>query len=162
MIIFVIEMVNPKKRTLDIKKGKKQVNKSKDVKIKDLKISDRNTVKGIKFATYDKTYRAIVEFEEPINDIEKINELNDFIISQKTPTRVLRRRTDKTRKRRVKSIKFKLLNKKKIRLETRTQSGLYIKELIHGDEGRTNPNISELVNNKVKKIELDVIKIHWD
>ncbi|MEK6910102.1 MAG: hypothetical protein AABW61_03445 [Candidatus Aenigmatarchaeota archaeon] len=37
-----------------------------------------------------------------------------------------------------------------------------MKELITGDEGRTQPNVSGLINNKVKKLSLDVIKIHSD
>jgi tRNA pseudouridine synthase 10 len=47
-----------------------------------------------------------------------------------------------------------------LELQITGESGLYIKELISGDEGRTEPNISELLDNKVKKISLDVIKIH--
>jgi tRNA pseudouridine synthase 10 len=64
------------------------------------------------------------------------------------------------RKRIVKEISWKLMGKKKCVFRIRAQSGLYIKELITGDQGRTNPNISELISNKPKKIKLDVIKIH--
>ena len=41
----------------------------------------------------------------------------------------------------------------------KTQGGLYIKELISGDEGRSQPNISELLNNKSICEELDVIEV---
>jgi tRNA pseudouridine synthase 10 len=60
----------------------------------------------------------------------------------------------------VKSISWKLLDKKRLKLIIMAESGLYIKELITGDEGRTKPNVTDLLNNKVKKINLDVIKIH--
>ena len=53
-------------------------------------------------------------------------------------------------------------SKKKVEFKITTQAGLYVKEFISGDEGRTEPSISGLLNNKVKKIELDVIKIHCD
>ena len=159
---FVLELINPIKRTVDLKVIKKELNKSKKVKTKDLKVVERNIIRRIKFAKYDKTYKAIVEFEDTVKNLNKINELNDGVITQKTPTRVLRRRSDKIRKRKVKNIKFKVLNKNKVQFEIKTQSGLYVKELINGDEGRTEPNISGLINNKVKNIELDVIKIYCD
>jgi len=157
---FVIEIINPIKRKIDLKQVLREVNKSKKVKIKKLKIVDKNVVREIKFADYDKTYRAIVEFERSVLSLKKVDELKNTIISQKTPIRVLKRRSDKMRRRKVKDMKYKLLNKKKVEFEIRTQSGLYVKELISGDEGRTEPSISSLLDNKVKKIELDVIKIH--
>jgi tRNA pseudouridine synthase 10 len=159
---FVIEMVDPKKRKIKLNESMKEINKSKKVKVKGLKIVNKEIIKKIKFADYDKTYKAIVEFENPVEGLKKVNELRDAVITQKTPIRVLRRRVDKTRKRKVKSIKYKVLSNKKVELTIKTQSGLYIKELINGDDGRTQPNVSDLIKNKVKKIDLDVIRIHCD
>lgn len=157
---FVIEVLNPKKRQVNLKKLAKEVNKSKHVKVKDLKLVDRSVVKMLKAAKPDKTYRAIVTFSKPVKDLVKLKTLEGAVINQQTPTRVLQRRVDMLRKRRVKKIRYKLISPKKIELVVRAQSGLYIKELIHGDNGRTTPNVQELLNNKVKNIELDVIKIH--
>ena len=159
---FVLELITPIKRKIDLKKVKSELNKSKKVKVKDLKIVGKEVVRGVKFADYDKTYRAIVVFEKPVENIKKLNELKEAIITQKTPIRVLKRRADKIRKRRLKDIKYNSLSKNKIELVVKTQSGLYVKELITGDDGRTEPSVSDLLNNKVKKIELDVIKIHCD
>jgi tRNA pseudouridine synthase 10 len=159
---FVLELINPLKRKVDLKKARKEINKSKKVRVKDLKVVDREVVKKIKFADYDKTYRAVVEFEKPVENLKRLKELEGAIISQKTPTRVLRRRSDRIRKRKVKRITYKLLSKKRVELEITAQSGLYVKELITGNEGRTEPSISSLINNKVKNVELDVIKIHGD
>jgi len=156
---FVLEIVDPKKRKIQLNESMKEANKSKKVKVKCLKIVGKELVKKIKFADYDKTYRAIVEFENPVEGLKKVTELKNAVITQKTPIRVLRRRVDKTRKRKVKNIKYKLLSNKKVEFKIRTQSGLYVKELISGDEDRTEPSISSLLDNKVKKIELDVIKI---
>ncbi|MBU5689216.1 MAG: tRNA pseudouridine(54/55) synthase Pus10 [Candidatus Aenigmarchaeota archaeon] len=157
---FVIEVINPKKRKVDLKKLLKEINKNKYVKVKDLKIVDRSVVKQLKAAKPDKTYRAIITFSKPLKDLSKLKSLEGTIINQQTPIRVLQRRADMLRKRKVKKIRYKLLSNKKLQLIVRAQSGLYIKELIHGDNGRTKPNIQELLNNKVKNIELDVIKIH--
>jgi len=159
---FVLEIIEPLKRGIRLNESMKEVNKSKKVKVKDLKIVDKEIVKKIKFADYDKTYKAIVEFENPVEGLKKISELKNTIITQKTPIRVLRRRVDKIRKRKIKDIKYKLLSSKKAEFTIKSQSGLYIKELISGDDGRTQPNVSDLIKNKVKKIDLDVIKIHCD
>ncbi|MEM5799408.1 MAG: tRNA pseudouridine(54/55) synthase Pus10 [Candidatus Aenigmatarchaeota archaeon] len=157
---FVIEVINPRKRKVDLKKLAKEINKKKYVKVKDLKIVDRSVVKQLKAAKPDKTYRAIITFSKPLKDLSKLKQLECIVINQQTPIRVLQRRADMLRKRKVKKIKYKLLSNKKLELIIRAQSGLYIKELIHGDNGRTQPNVQELLNNKVKNIELDVIKIH--
>lgn len=78
---------------------------------------------------------------------------------QQTPLRVRHRRADKMRKRSVKRFSYKIVGNKRMQFKVRAESGLYIKELITGDEGRTQPNASELLENKVKKLSLDVIKI---
>ena len=159
---FVLELINPVKRKIDLKKVRKELKKSKRVRVKDLKIVGKDVVRKIKFADYDKTYKAVVMFENPVKSLKRLDELKNTMITQRTPIRVLRRRSDKIRRRRVKDIRYKVLSKKKVEFKITTQSGLYVKELITGDEGRTEPSISSLLNNKVKKIELDVIKIHCD
>ncbi|MEM5773029.1 MAG: tRNA pseudouridine(54/55) synthase Pus10 [Candidatus Aenigmatarchaeota archaeon] len=159
---FVIELVKPLKRKINLKGMEKEINKSKKVKVKLLKLVDKNLVVRLKSEKSDKTYLAEVEFEEEIDrkKLKELKKLEGQVILQKTPLRVIHRRADKARKRIVKKISWKILDKKKCVFKIRAQSGLYIKELISGDEGRTSPNISELISNKPKKIKLDVIKIH--
>ncbi len=156
---FVIEITEPKIREIDLKKIIKEINKGK-VNVKHLKFADMKTVRLIKLAKPDKTYRAIIALEKPIDkkDLVKLKKLKG-IIKQRTPKRVLHRRADKLRKREVKDIKFKIINKKKIEITVTTEAGLYIKELISGDEGRTKPSVSELLGQKAVCKILDVIKI---
>lgn len=159
---FVIEMARPLKRKINLKKIEKIINKSKKVKVRVLKFVQKDLIKKIKFAQIDKTYLAVVDFTKAI-DKKKLKLLKSIIkepIMQQTPSRVVHRRANKMRKRLVKSISWKILGKKKLELKIKAQSGLYIKELISGDESRTRPNISEILENKVKKIILDVVKIH--
>jgi tRNA pseudouridine synthase 10 len=159
---FVIELVKPMVRKMDLKKITAEINKSKKVNVKNLKIADKATINELKFAKIDKTYLADVQFSKPI-DKKKLKELKKFVgmaILQQTPRRVVHRRADKTRKRMVKAISWKQTGKKQLELKIRGESGLYIKELINGDEGRTQPNIADMLDNKVKKITLDIIKIH--
>jgi tRNA pseudouridine synthase 10 len=159
---FVIELIKPIKRKIDLKKAEKQINKSKKVKVSGLKFVTKDLIRKIKTERIDKTYLAEIEFKKPIekNKLKELKILTKEPILQKTPLRVVHRRADKFRKRGVKKISWKLLSKKKLQLKIRAESGLYIKELITGDEGRTKPNVAEILKNKPKKIQLDVIKIH--
>jgi len=159
---FVIELVKPNKRKIDLKKIQNKINKSRKVKAKNLRIVEKDLIEKIKSERLDKSYLAEVEFEKNIDKqkIKELKKLEKATIIQKTPTRVVHRRADIIRKRDVKKISWELKGKKKLEIRIKTEAGLYIKELITGDEGRTNPNVADLISNKVKKISLDVIKIH--
>ncbi|HOG74288.1 MAG TPA: tRNA pseudouridine(54/55) synthase Pus10, partial [Methanofastidiosum sp.] len=88
----------------------------------------------------------------------KIEEFfNDREIYQETPNRVIHRRADKTRIRKV----YKVLTSKEncTSLEIHCDGGLYIKELISGDEERTNPSIAEVLGKNINCVLLDVISI---
>jgi tRNA pseudouridine synthase 10 len=161
---FVIEIIKPKIRRINLKEIEKKINKSKKVKVRNFKIvkDGRQLIRKLKADRSDKTYLALVGFEKEIDKekLKDLKKLNGAIIFQKTPIRVLARRADKERKRKVIKISYELVNKKTLKLKIRASAGLYIKELITGDNGRTKPNISEILNNTPKKILLDVIKIH--
>ncbi|HJJ55311.1 MAG TPA: hypothetical protein O0X50_04415 [Methanocorpusculum sp.] len=45
------------------------------------------------------------------------------------------------------------------RLEVVGDSGLYIKELISGDNGRTSPSLAEILKSPARVTELDVIQV---
>lgn len=162
---FVIEMMKPVKRSIDLKKIERIINKSKKVKVRDLKVVDgKEIIRKLKTERIDKTYLVDVEFKDKIDRkfLKNLKILTKEPILQKTPLRVVHRRANKTRKRHVKKLSYKMVGVKRLQFKVRSEAGLYIKELITGDEGRTQPNVSDLINNKVKKLSLDVIKIHSD
>ncbi|MEM5802179.1 MAG: tRNA pseudouridine(54/55) synthase Pus10 [Candidatus Aenigmatarchaeota archaeon] len=159
---FVIELIKPIKRKINLEKIQREINKSKKVKVRKLKLVDKYVIRKIKNERWDKTYLIVATFEKDI-DRKKLKLLKNLMlepISQKTPLRVLHRRPDKIRKRKVKSLSYKILSKKRLQLKIRAESGLYVKELITGDEGRTKPSVAEILDNKVKNLTMDVIKIH--
>jgi tRNA pseudouridine synthase 10 len=51
---------------------------------------------------------------------------------------------------------------KRALMEIRCQGGLYVKELVSGDEGRTIPNVSDLLGNRAKTLKLDVLNVIID
>jgi tRNA pseudouridine synthase 10 len=159
---FVLEIQNSKKRIFDkqaLAKLAKRI--GRQVRVRGLRISTINEVRKLKEAKYEKTYHAIVTCKQPIARAE-LKKLSVLVgeIRQRTPQRVLHRRADRTRKRRVISLKTKLDDKHTFELVVRGEAGLYIKELISGDLGRTQPSISgALIKDCICK-QLDVIAIH--
>jgi len=157
---FVFELDSPKKRKISLRKMEKEINTGKKVKVKDLRPSDKKEVIRVKAIRPDKSYRVLVSFEKPLKK-NGLSPLKNLIgtINQKTPSRVLHRRADLLRKRRVKKISAKAISGKKALIEVRGEAGLYVKELVTGDSGRTSPSVAELLG-PTKVEELDVIKIH--
>ena len=157
---FVIEADSPKNRHVDLKKLAKLVASGKKVRVKDLKIADMEAVRKIKAARPDKTYRALVVLEKPVKpaDLKKLAALKGHI-NQQTPERVLHRRADLERKRDVLAISWKRKSAKVFELFVKGSAGLYIKELVSGDNGRTKPSVAEILGVPAKVKELDVIKI---
>jgi len=162
---FVLEIAKPKKRFLDLKKLEKAVNshaKGK-VEVSNLQFADRTVVRGLKKAeSAQKEYRVVVEFENAITtkDLRLLEEkLTNVMVKQKTPLRVLHRRADLTREKYIYEVKVKKLSPKKAEIRVRCQGGLYVKELVTGDEGRTTPSVSETLQNRAKPIKLDVLSV---
>lgn len=162
---FVIEIATPKKRFLDLKRMQRLINihgKNK-VEVSDLKFADRDVVRDLKGGeSKQKEYRVSVQFENKITvaDMQLLEKnLANAMIQQRTPIRVLHRRADLTRERYIYEVNVKKLSSKKAEMRLRCQGGLYVKELVTGDEGRTIPSVSELLKNKAKPLELDVLNI---
>jgi len=162
---FVIEMTKPKKRFLDLKKVEKTVNtyaKGK-VEISNLRFADKAVVRRLKKAeSAQKEYYVVMELENKIaaKDFRLLEEkLTNAMIKQKTPIRVLHRRADLTREKYIYEVKVNKLSPKKAEMKVRCQGGLYVKELVTGDEGRTTPSVSEILKNRAKPIKLDVLNV---
>lgn len=158
---FIIEILNPRKRRIDLKKAENEINKSRSVQVSELKFATKKDIAFVKESRNDKVYHATVTFSRKVEDgdLAKLNLLRGAIVKQKTPTRVLHRRADIFRERRINDLKFKRLDDKRIDLTIECEAGTYVKELISGDSSRTKPSVAGLLNNNVKKIVLDVIRI---
>ena len=118
-------------------------------------------VRKIKADRHDKTYAADVIFKKDVDAsrLRLLKQLKGRTIEQKTPTRVSHRRADLLRKRDVVDISWKVLGKRRVFFKIRGSAGLYIKELISGDAGRTKPSVAEILGNDARKIYLDVLKV---
>jgi tRNA pseudouridine(54/55) synthase len=83
--------------------------------------------------------------------------LGDFplTIQQRTPIRVLHRRSNMFRERQVLSCQAQRVDDHYFRLHLSTSAGTYVKEFVHGDLGRTVPSISTLLGCTTDILELD-------
>ena len=71
------------------------------------------------------------------------------------------RRTLKDRERVIHSMATELIDDYHFQLLLSTQAGTYIKEFVHGDMGRTSPNLCSILNTCVDIVELDVTVRHY-
>jgi len=161
---FVAEVRRPRTRTLDLASIEDEINTEAKglVDVKGLRMSNRTEMRAIKESTHPKTYRVRVRFQQAVEH-GKLNELVAALagkpISQLTPNRVAHRRANLERKRTVRDFKIESVEGSEVVFVVEADSGTYIKELMHGDEGRTKPNVSELVGVPCEVLELDVIGI---
>ncbi len=160
---FVIEVVEPEKRNIQLMEFMEMVNTSnKNVFINDLQFTSKEKIKEIKEAKYDKTYIAVIELPDNI-DIGKFKDsvrtFKNKIIEQRTPLRVLGNRSDIIRKKEIKYINIEDIRNNIARIKICAESGTYIKELINGDSGRTVPSLSSVCNSNLQVTSLDVVNI---
>ncbi len=111
--------------------------------------------------THVKLYRALALSDRPIDegDLKRLEEARNLVVSQLTPRRIKRRRL-KRRRRTVYSMWPYLVGPQVVELFIRAQGGLYVKEFIDGDMGRTTPSVSEMLGARLSVVELDVLAIY--
>ena len=160
---FVLEIKEPRIRKLDLEKIEREANEAALGKTSyhNLKYTVRERKAEIKTSSPDtyKVYRALVECEDEIReeDLDKLQSLHT--IQQRTPIRVSHRRADKIREKEVKELSCKYINPHSFEMIIKTEGGLYIKELISSDEGRSKPSVSEVLGTQAICAELDVIEV---
>ncbi len=161
---FVAEVRNPRKRSIDLAAAEDEMNASANglVVVEGLRPSTRGEMRAIKSAACPKTYRVRVRFQQEfdhrkLNDIPRV--LAEKPIRQHTPNRVAHRRADLERVRTVHRVEIETVDGPEVVIVVEADSGTYIKELMHGDGGRTKPNVADIVGVPCEVAELDVISI---
>jgi tRNA pseudouridine synthase 10 len=160
---FIVEAVRPKRRTIDLTSLQEEINKQAagKVEVGKLEMVGGDQVEKIKDAAFEKTYQALVRLKSEVPEEKLKLVLKELVgsIDQRTPTRVSHRRADKLRVRNVYSADLNEVLGRSIRITIRGDSGLYIKELISGDGGRTLPNLAHSLGVDAVVEELDVINV---
>lgn len=165
---LIIEIKSPLKRDVSVEFINKYIDTARNVPIK-LHIEGtalRKCIRLLKETSKksSKIYRVCIY--SPFEDIDeaelrKLEEVfNNVTIYQKTPLRVLRRKKrEHIRVRKVYSVRATRITPRVFEVLIYCEGGLYIKELVHGDQGRTNPSFTSALNKILIPIELDVLYV---
>lgn len=117
-------------------------------------------------AEKQKQYCALVWISRPLEDEDvcSISLLHDMQILQKTPIRVLHRRSPLEREKIIHWMKIERIaeSSQYFLLHLCTQAGTYIKEFVHGDFGRTQPSIGSILGCRAEILQLDVTDVKMD
>lgn len=161
---FVLEIRSPKKRKINLLELEKEINAyaAGVVEVKLIRFAEWKDVENIKKIRTKKKYLVKVKITPPVDERtlkEVAEKFQGKVIYQRTPLRVLHRRSDLVRERRIDEIKVVEVRDDEAVLEIIAEAGTYIKELIHGDEGRTTPSLAESLKRKISVECLDVVEI---
>ncbi len=165
---FVLEMKQPSSRNGDLEALTETIASATDgkVEVNDLRLSMRSEVARIKETKAEKSYTIRFRVEGGIDDeaatISAVESLGGAVLAQQTPKRVAHRRADKVRQRQVIAVSEVMVDGDEVQFEVRCQTGTYVKELVHSDEGRTEPSIAALLQAPCEVLWLDVKEIHAD
>jgi tRNA pseudouridine synthase 10 len=161
---FVIEIKEPRRRSVDLTELETQINDAADgrAEVAGLRRATHEMVERVKEHPASKTYRMTVEFEESVDGAQfedALAALDGATIEQETPQRVSHRRAAKTRVRDVYDISGELESETGATVEVHGEGGLYVKELISSDEGRTEPSLAGELDTGAQVTALDVLSV---
>jgi tRNA pseudouridine synthase 10 len=161
---FVMEIVWPLRRNVDLQEIQETINRSASgrVEVSLERWTRRGEVETIKSDKGHKKYRILVEIQDPLSLPElqsALEALKGVTIYQRTPQRVAHRRADKIRERHATEITYLGNEPDGYVLEVTGEAGLYIKELISGDNGRTRPSLTEILGRPARVSRLDVVQV---
>ena len=164
---FVIEIDEPRKRTVDTDELEAEINEFADGKaeVEGLRLATHEMVERVKEHDASKTYRMDVEFADSVSEAEfeaALDALEGATIHQETPQRVSHRRAAKTRTRTVYDISGELQGDTAATVEVHGEGGLYVKELVSSDEGRTEPSLAGELGVGAEVTALDVLRVEGE
>ena len=165
---FVIEVKKPRKRAINLKTLEETINTSAlgRVEVSNLNFANKDVVRRLKRGEEaQKLYRATVEVEKTVSQ-KQLTALKKALagatIRQQTPKRVVHRRADLMREKYIYMANVKRLTPNHFELEIRCQGGLYVKELVTGDDGRTVPSVAQILGVKAVTVKLDVLGVYME
>lgn len=162
---FVLEIKRPRKRRYPLSDIVKKVNQNglTKVEVDTLEWCNKSKINKVKQSRSEKSYTIrfkVGEMGKEEDIIRAIQSLSGQTIEQETPKRVSHRRAAKIRKRKLVSIDNVQIEEEEVQVTLRCEAGTYVKELVHSDDGRTNPSVQSAIGSNCEVIWLDVEEIH--
>jgi tRNA pseudouridine synthase 10 len=163
---FVMTLSEPRRRSPDLERaaaGAREVSGGR-VSVRDLRLVPRSMIRTVTQARCEKVYRAEVEgaADWPDDAADRVVGLAPLTLSQRTPQRVLRRRSDLVRFRRVLELSLEPTGARTLDLRLRTEAGTYVKEFVSGDGERTSPSLTSILGVPCEVKTLDVLEVDYD
>ena len=164
---FVVEVAEPRRRRADVERLQADINAFADgaVEVEGLRLATYDMVARVKELEASKRYRAEVTFDADVTAealAEAVAELEGATVEQYTPNRVDHRRASLTRERDVYEASADLVDARHATVEIHGAGGLYIKELVSSDEGRTEPSLAGLLGVGAEVTALDVLAVEGE
>ncbi|ELY99270.1 tRNA pseudouridine(54/55) synthase Pus10 [Natrialba asiatica] len=164
---FVLEVKRPRNRDPDPAALEREINEAAagSVEVAGLRLATYEMVERVKEHDASKRYRADVEFSEPIDETafeDALAELRGTTVEQDTPQRVDHRRAALTRERTVYDTDGDLSDPTRAEVRIHGEGGLYVKELVSSDDGRTEPSLAGLLGTDAEVTALDVIGVEGE
>ncbi len=160
---FYVEVLKPVKRSSDLMEIENKISNFSGgaIEVRELHIANSEEIEKMKEELHDKLYEVSIELESPIENLEsKLENIKNLEILQRTPNRVLKSRSDLVRKKMVYSIEVVDYKYTQAKIRIKASSGTYIKEFIHGDNGRTTPSLSSILGVNIKIDYLNVLEVN--
>ncbi|MFB6072670.1 MAG: tRNA pseudouridine(54/55) synthase Pus10 [Halobacterium sp.] len=164
---FVVEVEHPQERHPDPDALEDAVNEYADgkVEVEGLRLADHGMVERVKELDARKRYRAQVAFDAPVSEADlaaAVEQLDGATIEQETPQRVSHRRAEVVRERDVYDLTAELTDDTHAVVEVEGEGGLYIKELVSSDDGRTTPSLAGVLGVGAEVTALDVVAVEGE
>lgn len=163
---FIIEIVNPRISKVSDDMANAINSASKYIQVKNISMCNHEYAQEIKkYEEYkQKFYTCVIWCQRKIteDDIKMLNEIKDLSLIQKTPFRVLHRRTLMDRNKMIYKIEAKKINENFLIVDITASAGTYIKEFIHSDLGRTKPSMMSILQCGCDILQLDVLNIVYN
>ena len=164
---FVIEVKQPHRRTPDVEMLQETINAAANgaVTVDELTLATYEMVERVKELDASKRYEATVAFGEEVTDEalqRAVKTIDGTTVTQFTPRRVDHRRANLTRERTVYAIDGVLKSPTEATISIHGEGGLYVKELISGDDGRTKPSLAGELSVPAEVTALDVIDVEGE
>jgi len=135
------------------------------VEISRLRVVDRRVSQWLQICAenHEKNYECVVWSKKPVTReiLEEISRSKNLTLNQWTPVRTLHRRPNMERQKMVISMHAEFLSGNFFKLKLSTTAGTYVKEFVHGDFGRTQPCLADLLGpgNSCDILQLDVLGV---
>jgi len=169
---FLVELLNVRSipSEIEVQQIEDRINNSetKYVRVRNLKLVGNEIWSMMREgeAEKQKQYAALIWTSRELaeNDLHNISVTKEMEIVQKTPIRVLHRRSPLERKRIIHWMEIEKVagSSNYYLLQLCTQAGTYIKEFVHGDLGRTHPSIGTILGCRAEILQLDVTDVKMD